>query len=54
LQQLFVGFFRIGDQHQLAGQIGQSADRLDGLRQILQGAECRLMCAFAARVLDEK
>src|SRR5690349_15467280 len=34
---------------ELVRQIGQSADWFKGLQQVLESAECRLMCALAAR-----
>ena len=46
----------LGDEGlmQLAGQIGQSSDWFKGLQQVLEAAECRLMCALAARTLDNQ
>ena len=45
---------KLGDEglKELVRQLGQSADWFNGLRQILEGAECRLMCAYATRALD--
>ena len=39
---------------ELVEQIGQSADWFNGLRQVQEAAECRLMCALAARTLDDR
>ena len=33
----------------LVGQIGRSADRFEGLRQLLASAETRIMCALGAQ-----
>lgn len=45
----------LGDQAviELVGQIGQSADWFEGLHKLLAGAECRIMCAYAAQVSRE-
>lgn len=37
---------------ELVAQIGQSADWFEGLHKLLAGAECRIMCAYAAQITD--
>lgn len=34
---------------ELVGQIGRSADWFEGMHKMLASAECRIMCALAAR-----
>lgn len=34
---------------ELVGQIGRSADWFEGMHKLLASAECRIMCALAAR-----
>ena len=36
----------------LVDQIGHSADWFKGLQELLSGAECRIMCAYAARAVQ--